>query len=85
MKILVNIINSLIGLLGLVLSSIFSILPNSPFRAYITASQEVTGLFAYINYFIPIDIFILILEAWIPCVLVYKGVSTVLRIINVVK
>ena len=46
---------------------ICGILPESPFRAFMQA-EEVNEYLSYINYFIPIDVFITIGSAWLLAV-----------------
>ena len=43
---------------------VFKILPTSPFLAYLGVS-EFSEYLPYINYFVPVDAFIVISEAWL--------------------
>ena len=47
-----------------------TILPSSPFRSFMDyfGNNECLG---YINYFVPVNTFVAILEAWVSCILAY--------------
>ena len=52
------------------LTAVISILPMSPFNNFIAQAGQIDGL-ATLNWFIPFDIFLVMLEAWGACMGVY--------------
>ena len=71
------------GVLVIAIGLAFKILPTSPFLAYL-GWTEFNDYLQYINYFIPIDSFIVIGEGWLICVTAWfflkfarKAVATV--------
>lgn len=80
MKLLYGII---VAILAVIVALLCKVLPTSPFLAYLGWS-EFNEYLPYINYFIPIDSFITIGEAWLSCVGIWflvkiarKAVATV--------
>ena len=80
MKLLYGII---VAILAVIIALLCKVLPTSPFLAYMSWSGFNEYL-PYINYFVPIDAFIVIGEAWLSCVgiwfvvkLARKAVATV--------
>lgn len=80
MKLLYGII---VAILAVIIALLCKVLPTSPFLAYMSWSGFSEYL-PYINYFVPIDAFIVIGEAWLSCVgiwfvvkLARKAVATV--------
>jgi hypothetical protein len=53
-----------------ILTAVISILPMSPFTAFIDSIGEISGL-AMLNWFIPFDIFLVLLESWGVCMGIY--------------
>lgn len=63
------------GTIILVVFALISVLlPTSPFQAYTQASavgKAFAAYLPYINYFLPIDQIIAVLQAWISCVAIW--------------
>lgn len=79
----IELINSLIKGLGLVLTTLFSILPKSPFKIIDnTIIAEYLGSF---NYFFPIVEMVNILQVWTVAVGGYYLVQIVLRWIKAIE
>lgn len=53
-----------------VLTAVINILPMSPIALFIAKAGELDGL-AMLNWFIPFDIFLVILEQWVVCMGIY--------------
>lgn len=79
-----EIINGLINFANSVIDVITSILPGSPFAAYLEFSQSVPWL-KMLNYFVPIGAYVSITTSWATILLIYYGKSVVLKWIKVVK
>lgn len=80
MKLIYGII---VAILAVIIALLCKVLPTSPFLAYLGWS-DFSEYLPYINYFIPIDSFIVIGESWLSCVgiwfvvkLARKAVATV--------
>ena len=74
---------SIVAILAVIIALLCKVLPTSPFLAYMSWSGFNEYL-PYINYFVTIDAFIVIGEAWLSCVgiwfvvkLARKAVATV--------
>lgn len=52
------------------LTAVINILPMSPFKNFIDQAGKIEGL-AILNWFIPFDIFLVMLEAWGVCMGIY--------------
>lgn len=52
------------------LVALISLLPASPFLIYLKYADDISGL-AYLNYFVPFDLFSVILESWIVAIGIY--------------
>lgn len=76
MDMLVNLLNSLLGV-------ILSLLPNSPFKAFTTAMQTSEPL-QYAAYFLPIRQIIAVSEAWLVAITVFYIWQIVLRWVNAI-
>ena len=62
------------------IESALSILPDSPFKFLENfANSEMGQWFKWLNWFVPVNVFVSILEAWLACVIVYYVVQIVLR------
>jgi hypothetical protein len=81
----INTCNALIKGLGVVLTVILSLLPNSPFQAFITSDSSVMTVLKYINYFIPVLTFIAIMEAYIVAVALFNIVQIVARWVKLIE
>lgn len=64
--------------------SIIGILPRSPF-VYLTANDEIKTILSYINWFVPIYLWISILETWLTCIFIWYAVQIVLRWIKMIE
>lgn len=58
----------MINILKIIVIKIFSILPDSPFSQFFEDMD--TGFFEYLNWFLPLDTCLVMLLAWIDCVLI---------------
>ena len=60
------------------------VLPTSPFAAYLSASAF-NDYLPYINYFIPIDTFIVIGESWLVALVVWYLVKIAIKAVSTVS
>lgn len=79
---IIGILNLIIKALGTVLSTLISILPNSPFL--ILDSINIPFLDS-LNWIVPISILISILAYWVGAILIYYGVQVVLRWVKAIQ
>ena len=79
----IDLINYLIKGIGSVLSLIFSILPPSPFS--IIDNSPIKEYLSYINYFVPINEVIFILQSWLVAVGLYYIYQVALRWIKAIE
>lgn len=63
---------------------VFKILPGSPFLAYLGWS-DFSDYLPYINYFVPVDAFIVMSEGWLACITVWFIVKFAIKAINTVS
>jgi hypothetical protein len=59
-------------------NSLLDILPKSPI-VFLQENETVSEYLGYVNYFIPIYLWISILEAWLSAILVYYAFKLILR------
>jgi len=81
----INSFNAIIRGFGAVLTLVLSLLPNSPFHAFIVSDSTVMVYLKYINYLIPILTFIAILEAYLVAIAIYNGVQIVMRWLKLIE
>lgn len=63
-----------------VIEAALSILPDSPFQVLkLYSSSSVGQWMGYLNWFIPIGTFLVILEAWLSAIAVYYVIQIILR------
>lgn len=74
----INLINGTIKGLGAVLSFVFSVLPPSPFKV-IAINSDVKQFLGYINYLLPLNECLAILEAWTAAIGIYYIYQIALR------
>lgn len=79
----INTLNSLIKGIGLVLSTIFSVLPTSPFT--LISNSPIAEYLPTLNYFVPISEIISISETWLVCVGAYYIYQIALRWIKAIE
>ncbi len=77
--------NVLIKALGVVLTGLLAILPNSPFEKYIIQNSYIRQFVGYINYFVPVAEMLIVLESWCVAIAVYYGVQIVLRWLKAIE
>ena len=65
---------------GLV-SAVLSFCPPSPFGILdeLAANSQIAELLGFLNWFIPVNTFVAILEGWLACVAIYYVWQVVLR------
>lgn len=80
---IIDILNFIIKALGSILSLIFSILPPSPFN--VINNSIIAEYLPYINYFIPFNEVVVILQTWLFAVGVYYLYQIVLRWIKAIE
>lgn len=68
----------------LILSICLTLLPQSPFAAFVSLTDEIPYL-SYLNWFIPFDGMIAILEVWLQTVILYMGYMIALRYSDALK
>lgn len=67
-----------------VLSVVLTLLPSSPFNAYLNLFNDIPFL-NYLNWFIPFAEIIALMEVWLSCIVLYYGYMVVMRYVNGVK
>ena len=83
MSIIQAVWNTVVKFINWILEHAYMLLPSSPFKKYITAITD-SDYLGYINYFIPIDTFIVIGEAWLVAIGIYILYSVILKWAKVV-
>ncbi|MCX8129394.1 MAG: hypothetical protein N3I35_04755 [Clostridia bacterium] len=73
---MIGIINGIISALGKVLQTILLLLPDSPFIFVGNLDQQ---WLKYINYFLPVQEFVVVLEAYVIAVGIYYAIRIPLR------
>ena len=63
-------LNWLSGAFQDIANAIFELLPKSPI-VYLEANTEIRTVISYINWFVPIYLWISILETWLTCIFVW--------------
>ncbi len=81
-NLLIDLINFLIQGLGLLISTLINLLPDSPFT--ILSNLEVSFL-NYLNWIIPVGTFIGIIEVWLIAIATYYLISVALRFAKVIE
>ena len=66
---------------------VLALLPDSPFLVVqeATSYSELRVWLSMVNWFVPIDVFVGIMEAWLACIGVYYVWQIVLRWLNVIE
>lgn len=77
--------NKFIKLLGVVLTALLYILPESPFQKFLQSDSNIKYYLDVVNYFIPIYTFVAILEAWVAAIAIYYVVQCVLRWVKYIE
>ena len=81
-----EIFNNIVGWVGdkinWLLSFLCLMLPDSPFK--LLDYTPLSGILPYVNYFIPLDLILDTMSAWLACILIYYGYSIILRWIKAV-
>lgn len=72
------------GFKMLLLSVVFTLLPESPFQSYISFFSDIPYL-NYLNWFVPISDIIAFFEVWLAAIVIYYGDMVVLRFANGLK
>lgn len=68
----------------MIANSILSVLPDSPFSAFIDKMEEIPEL-GYLNYFIPVSEMIAIGETWLTCIALFYLYQAVLRFVRMIE
>lgn len=74
--------------MGLALATVvLTLLPESPFQAFINSMESVDGLvnLAFVNWFIPFGQMIAIGQAWLLCITVYYAYEYIMRFIKLIS
>lgn len=66
-----------------ILDAVMNLLPDSPFRPFIDTLADVPYL-GYLNYFVPISDFLILLSLWGTAITMFYAVSALLRLINAI-
>lgn len=84
---LVKFFQGIIDVLVSLLNLITSVLPTSPFQSYfLDFSLNYGDILGYINYFIPIDVFVTILtNFYLPAVVIFYLWSVAARWVKLIK
>lgn len=72
------------GKFGEVIDSLTSLLPKSPI-VYLTTNDTISDILSYVNWFIPIYLWISILEGWLTAVCIYYIVQVILRWVKIIE
>lgn len=68
------------------INSILSVFPSDPFQPFLTEFKtNIEQYLGYVNYFIPFDKLVIILHAWIACILVYFAWQSLARYLKLIK
>lgn len=69
-----------------VLKAVLKILPDSPFLFLEEmGNSEVAQWLGYLNWFIPVNTFVAILEGWLVCIAIYYVWQIILRWMNAIE
>jgi len=69
-----------------IVSAALSILPNSPFTFLSSYSSSPVGQWlGWVNWFIPVNTFLVIAEAWLICIGTYYIMALVLRWVKAIE
>lgn len=82
---IIRTINLLIKGIGLVVTAVFSVLPDSPFQKYIIENSIITKYVGMINYFLPVAEILVVMEAWCVAISIFYVVQIVLRWIKAIE
>lgn len=80
---IISLINYLIAGLGLILETIFSILPTSPFK--LISNSPIAEYLPSLNFFIPVSEMIAITQVWLSAIGIYYVYQIVLRWIKAIE
>ncbi|MFI3116043.1 MAG: hypothetical protein R3Y12_07885 [Clostridia bacterium] len=81
-----SIINGVVDFLYNILFFVIDLLPDSPFSTLsLVISDEIKVYLGYMNYFIPVNFFIAVLEIWLSAVVVYYIYILILRWIKLIN
>lgn len=75
--------NTILKALSSVANTVLDFLPNSPFREFIDKLGDIPYL-GYLNYFVPVSDFVVLLTLWTVAIGFFYVVSAVLRTINMI-
>lgn len=75
--------NTILKALSSVANTVLDFLPNSPFREFIGKLGDIPYL-GYLNYFVPVSDFVVLLTLWTVAIGFFYVVSAVLRTINMI-
>ncbi|MCM1578135.1 MAG: hypothetical protein NC078_04970 [Ruminococcus sp.] len=64
--------------------AVFEVLPKSPI-SFLAANKNVTYYLSFVNWFVPVYLWISILEAWLSAIVVYYICQVILRWIKVIE
>lgn len=67
-----------------IMDGIIKILPTSPI-VYLTKNETISKYMSYVNWFIPVYLWISMLETWLVAIMVYYVVQVILRWVKVVE
>lgn len=69
------------------LEAILSFFPPSPFALLdeLTASPEIAEWLGFLNWFIPVNSFVAILETWLACIAIYYVWQVILRWLKAIE
>lgn len=72
------------GVKVLLLFTVISLLPTSPFTGFNYLVSQIPFL-SYLNWFVPIPQIIVILEGWLAIVAIYYGILFALNYVGILK
>mgnify|MGYP000853346742 CR=1 FL=1 len=82
LNLLIKFVNLIISAVGILIDTLINILPPSPFNIIETLNIP---YLEYLNWIVPISLFISILEVWLVAIGVYLVISVALRWAKVIE
>lgn len=83
-NILINTLNGILNVIGTLITTILSILPDSPFSLIYNMNLDLSW-FQYFNWIFPISEALLVFTSWLSCILIYYGLSIIMRWIKAIE
>lgn len=72
----------MLSIIRLILLDIIQWLPRSPFRAQYDNVNYVLNFLPYLNWIVPFDIALQMINLWLPCIITYYCYDAVAKFVN---